>query len=142
MYFNQSIQCIVELLYIVRHAGVYARVTAVMDWIVEKIQDGECHYVQKYIDDVIENKRKRESSKTKKLKDMLNEIKRKNEKDYKRPERDSSEKKWPCKCPKCHKNVYPRIPKYRENECMDKPGIYMTGYKKEVKKYCRKNHMK
>ena len=137
MYFHLSFQCIIELLHIERHAGVYGRVTAVVEWIVENIQDGECHYVQKYIDDVIVKKRKRESSKTEKLENMLNEIKRKNKIDHKEIEK-IIEKKWPCKCPKCYRNVYPWVSKYRENECMHNPGIYMTGYIKEVEKYCRK----
>ena len=49
-------------------AGIYARVTSAMEFIVQNIQDGECHYVDNYIKHNIEPKRKEEAEEIEKLK--------------------------------------------------------------------------
>ena len=48
-----------------------------MKWIVEHIQQGECHYVQKYMDNVIEKQRKEEENKIKILAYKFNMMKEK-----------------------------------------------------------------
>lgn len=117
-------------LFHLRFAGVYARVTAVMEWIVKHIQNGECHYVQKYIDEKIRRKRKNESLKVEALKQIFNEIHESKNEVY--PER-------PCECPKCHKNVPSRVTELREDHCFSHQGSYMTEYRQNVERYCKIN---
>ena len=56
-------------MFIYSMAGVYARITSAMEWIVQNIQDGECHYVDNYIKHTIEPKRNEEAELMEKLKD-------------------------------------------------------------------------
>ena len=72
-----------------------------MEWMVKHIQQGECHYVEKYINEVIEKKRDSmlyKIQEMEKLFDELEENKREKEKKIKKP----------CKCPN-HPNKCPEV---------------------------------
>ena len=118
---------------------MYGRVTAIMEWIVEHIQDGECHYVQKYIDESISNERKKESKEIKRLNKIFNGIKRKKEKELDDDEWGQIVKdEWPCSCPRCSPKLsyWHRVPQFFENSCFNDKGRYMTGYRQYVNKLC------
>ena len=72
---------------------------------MKHIQNGKYHQAQKYIDEIIRNKRKTKSLKIGKLQKVFDEID-----ESKTP--TSNER--PCKCPTCHKNVTSRVIPFRE----------------------------
>ena len=112
----------------IRTAGVYARVTEVMEWIAKNIQDGECHYAHDYIQEVIEKKRVQETKREKHLKNLFTKIKEERKNDL----LANTE----CKCPKCHPEV-PRITQYREMNCWNSTGKYMSSYRSILNKKCK-----
>ena len=118
---------------------MYGRVTAIMEWIVEHIQDGECHYVQKYIDESISNKRKRESKNIKRLEETLEKIKKKKENEIDDEKWEEMVKdKWPCKCPYCSPKLdyNQRVNEFMSKSCFNEKTRYMTDYRKMVDKLC------
>ena len=118
---------------------MYGRVTAVMEWIVEHIQDGECHYVQKYIDESISKKRKRESNNIKRLEETFEKIKKKKENEIDEQEWEEILKdRWPCECPYCSPELSynNRVNKFMKNSCFHEKGRYITDYRKHVGKLC------
>ena len=118
---------------------MYGRVTAIMEWIVEHIQDGECHYVQKYIDESISKKRKRESKNIKRLEETFEKIKKKKENEIDDEKWEEIVKdNWPCECTYCSPKLdynY-RLNEFMNNSCFPDKGRYMTDYRKEVGKLC------
>ena len=124
---------------------MYGRVTAVMEWIVEHIQDGECHYVQKYIDESISNQRKKESNKIKRLERALEKMKNKKEKEIDDEKWEEIAKvRWPCKCPYCSPELdyNQRITKFKKESCFEDEGRYMTSFRNAVLKSCGYKYVK
>lgn len=98
------------------------------EWIVKNIQDGECHYAQNYIHQVIEKNRIQESKNDEYLRLLFKTIKDKKESNF------VSNRK--CECPTCHPEV-PRIVSWREKHCWKSTGKYMSSYRSMVDEKCK-----
>lgn len=98
--------------------------TSVLKWIVKHIQEGECHYVQTHIDEVVEKQRSKYLAQMRALESHFDKL-AKNAK---------VKMAQGCECPDCHPDV--PIADWRKKNCHKEDSDYMSNHFRRLLHKC------